>query len=403
MFSIHSSPIGQLGSRDTGGMSVYIRDAAHALAQLGHSVDIYTGRSQAECMGGTIALSDKVNLIQLNPSKQRKTQSGGLYQNLPDLFEEVEIHRTRHMTHYDIIHSHYWLSGLMGKMAHDSWEIPHVMTFHTLAAVKNRIGIGRPEPPLRLNSERILAHESQLIISATERERYQLKKYYGVKPDKVVSIPCGVDMELFRPIPMLTARNQLGLPKDGLILLYVGRIDPLKGVDRLLEAAAYLKTQQTVKVIVVGGDTPPSNEEIRLHRLVASLNIQDQVTFAGRVEQGQLPLYYSAVDALVIPSYYESFGLVALESLACGTPVISTSVGAIDDIVKGEGSGHVSESNSARALAENIERFLFSTKTRKTDRVSANIRDSIREFSWSAVADRLSNAYTNICNSGEMI
>ena len=396
MFSIHSSPIGQLGSRDTGGMSVYIRGAAHELGQLGHSVDIYTGRYKAGDTGGNIALSDNVNLIQLNPSKRRKTQSDRLYQNLPDIFEEVEIYRTRHMTHYDVIHSHYWLSGLIGKMAHDSWKIPHIMTFHTLAAVKNLFGIGRQEPPLRLNSERILAHESQLIVSATEREREQLNKYYGVKPEKVVIIPCGVDMTLFRPIPMSEARHQLGFSQDGLIILYVGRIDPLKGVDRLLEATACLKAQQEIKVVVVGGDTPPSNEERRLHMLAASLNIQDQVTFVGRVKQRQLPLYYSAVDALVIPSYYESFGLVALESIACGTPVVGTAVGAIDHIVKGEGSGHVTESNSTLELAENIERFLFSDENRKTYQVSANIRDSIRHFSWSAVADSLSNAYANI-------
>ena len=396
MFSIHSSPIGQLGSRDTGGMSVYIRDVAHELGQLGHSVDIYTGRSQAGGTGGIIALSDKVNLIQLTSSNRQKAQSDELYQILPYLFREVEKYKTQHTINYDVIHSHYWLSGLIGMMAHVSWKIPHIMTFHTLAAVKNRFGIGRPEPPLRLNSERILAHESQLIVSATEREREQLYKYYGVEPEKVVIIPCGVDMALFRPIPMIEARHQLGYPQDGLILLYVGRIDPLKGVDRLLEATACLKARHEIKVVVVGGDTPPSNEERRLHMLAVSLNIEDQVTFVGRVKQGQLPLYYSAVDALVIPSYYESFSLVALESLACGTPVVGTAVGAIGHIIKGEGSGHVAESNSTLDLIENINRFLSSGETRKTYQVSANIRDSIRHFNWSAVADSLSNAYTNI-------
>ena len=195
---------------------------------------------------------------------------------------------------------------------------------------------------------------------------------------------------------MVEARHQLGFPQDGLILLYVGRIDPLKGVDRLLEATACLKAQQEIKVVVVGGDTPPSNEERRLHMLAASLNIQDQVTFVGRVKQPQLPIYYSAVDALVIPSYYESFGLVALESLACGTPVIGTAVGAIGHIINGEGSGHVIETNSTLDLAENIEKYLFFAETRKTYQVSANLRDSIRRFSWSAVADSLSTAYTNI-------
>ena len=381
MFSIHSSPIGQLGSRDTGGMSVYIRDAAHELGQLGHSVDIYTGRSQAEGTGGIIALSEKVNLIQLTSSKRPQEQSDGIYQKLPNLFQEVETYKSKRIINYDVIHSHYWLSGLIGKMARDRWKIPHVMTFHTLAAVKNRFGIGQPEPPLRLDSERFLAHESQLIVSATERERKQLNEYYGVEPDKVVIIPCGVDMALFRPMPMTEARHQLGYP----------------------EATACLRAQQKIKVIVVGGDTPPSNEEKRLHMLAASLNLRDQVTFVGRVKQRQLPIYYSAVDALVIPSYYESFGLVALESLACGTPVVGTAVGAIDQIINGEGSGHVTESNSAHDLAENIARFLSSAGARKTHQVSASIRDSIRHYSWSAVADRLSNAYTNFRHTGEMI
>ena len=399
MLSIHSSPIGMLGTRDTGGMSVYVRAVAQDLGQLGHSIDIYTARPNGD---GEVILSlgKNVNLIQLGTGNGQNISPAAMYRRLPDLFQDLETFRTRHAIDYDVIHSHYWLSGCLGKMAQERWERPHVVTFHTLAAVKNNTGIGPPEPALRLATERKVADECHLIVSTTERERGQLNRFYNAVPEKVVVVPCGVDLELFRPMATVAARQKLGYARQDSILLYVGRFEPLKGIDRLLEAAAIFMRQRPVRVVLVGGDGPRSNEEKRLRKVVRAFGLQDHVTFAGRIEQQHLPLYYSAADVLVVSSHYESFGLVVLESLACGTPVVATPVGAIESILIEGRSGHVLDDSGAESLAAGIERLLFTPESGRRPMAAEDIRATVRHRSWSTVAATLSQEYTNVCISG---
>ena len=400
MLSLHSSPIGKLGKRDTGGMSVYIRDVAQELGQLGHSVDIYTGRSFGD-REVSKSLGKNVNLIQLTGGNGCKT-TAAFYRRIPIFFQELDAFRNRHSINYDLIHSHYWLSGCLGNIAQERWERPHVITFHTLAAVKNSIGIGKPEPVIRLTTERQLVRECQRIISTTKREREQLNRFYDAAPDKVAIVPCGVDLEVFRPMGTEAARQALGYARGNSILLYVGRFEPLKGIDRLLEAAAILMRRHNVKVIIVGGDGPRTSEERRLRKVVRVLRLQHQVTFVGRVEQHHLPIYYSAADVLVVPSHYESFGLVVLESLACGTPVVATPVGAVESILKKERTGYVVNAAGSQSLATGIGRLLIVRKTRQTSVARNEIRETVRHYGWPSVAAALSEEYTRICNSGGM-
>ncbi len=397
MLSIHSSPIGRLGTRDTGGMSVYIRGFAKELGHMGHTVDIFTARPDGLGDRATASLGKNVRLVQLGRGRKRAKSATALYCQLPYLHRDLEAFRSARAVDYDLIHSHYWLSGCLGRIVQKQWDRPHVVTFHTLSAVKSSIGIGPAEPVLRLANEKKLARECQLIFSATEKEKEQLLRFYHTSPQKVVIVPCGVDLGLFRPAAKETARRKLGFNRAESLVLFVGRFEPLKGIDRLLGAAAILARQRELRVIIVGGDGPRTAEEIRLRRIVHDSGLDKCVVFAGRVDQGQLPLYYSAADVLALPSHYESFGLVALESLACGTPVVATPVGAMDSLLVEGRSGHVVHESGDGAFAEGIARFLRSTGTGYPNRDREEIRASIRHLGWPNVAASLAEEYQNAC------
>ena len=254
--------------------------------------------------------------------------------------------------------------------------------FHTLGAVKNAIGIGEDEPELRIETERYLVKNCHRIIAATEREKEDLILHYGASEEAINVIPCGVNLELFRPMDKEVAKRELGL-SDGRNILFVGRIEPLKGVDRLLKAMTYL--EQRPRLVIIGGDGNGQYDLERLQKLSQELRIEDSVTFLGLVEQEELARFYCAVDVCVVPSYYESFGLVALESLACGTPVVTTRVGGAESFIRQGETGYVVADNSPRQLAQKIRLFLSRPKVGAGSVES--IRASVAEFGWSNVAE----------------
>jgi D-inositol-3-phosphate glycosyltransferase len=386
MLSVHSCPVGKLGSKDTGGMSVYIRELARELGKRGHLVDIYT-RAHDPAEAQIVKLSENARVIHLQAGEVEPIDKLAVYSHLEDFACSLEHFRASNGLRYDLIHSHYWLSGWVGRRIQRWWEVPHVIMFHTLGAIKNAIGVGEHEPALRIMAERELARDCQRIIAATAKGKEELVSYYDASPEKISVIPCGVNLELFRHIDKESARRSLGL-NGHKILLFVGRIDPLKGVDRLLAALPKLDIRQNLKLLVIGGDEDSLPEVERLQRLSRSLHIQDDVTFAGIVEQRELPLYYSAADVCVIPSYYESFGLVALESLACGTPIVATKVGCIESVVRQNQNGHMVEDNAPLRLADGIDTLLsYSTKS------ADSIRASVSRFSWSNIAKAIIPEY----------
>ena len=390
MISAHSSPIGELGTKDTGGMSVYIRELARELGSRGHQVDIYTRRLGASGNGRKQPLSENVRLVNLRIGNNGHLQRFELYPHLSDFFRELEAFRRREDLHYDLIHTHYWLSGRIGEWAQGRWDVPHVLKYHTIAAVKNNTPESEKEPELRVATEKHLAKTCHRILAATEIEKEQLMRYYGAPADTIGVVPCGVNLDLFHPVEKSEARQRLGLPQNDSIILYVGRFAPLKGIRRLLEALTFLKHHKRLRLVIVGGDGEQTPESRRLLDLSGEWGIQDRVSLAGRVEQKNLPLHYSAADLLVVPSHYESFGLVALESLACGTPVVATPVGAMKDILRDGETGRVVHNVSARSLAEAIEGFIKAG--RKIP--AAAIRESILEFSWPQVASATIDEYT---------
>jgi D-inositol-3-phosphate glycosyltransferase len=393
MFSIHSSPIGELGTKNTGGMSVYIRELARHLGVFGHRVDIYT-RLNGTRNNQIIELYDNVRLIHLSAGNNGYVHKLALYYYLSDFFRALEGFKNQEGLDYDLIHSHYWLSGRLGSQVQDRWSIPHIVMFHTLGTVKNSAGLAEREPDLRIATEKKLAQTCQRILAPTDREKENLLKYCQPPAEKIGVVPCGVNLDLFRPMDAAAARQRLGFGEDESIILYVGRFDPIKGIDRLLEAMAYLKHLKRMRLVIIGGDGPGTPEYQNLRQLSAKFGIQKSVRFVGRVEQNQLPPYYSAADALVVPSYYESFGLVGLESLACGTPVVATRVGAMEDIIEDGKTGHVVAELSPRGLANSIEKIISSPAG---SLLSAHgIRASVLKYGWPNVAAAVFNEYETV-------
>jgi D-inositol-3-phosphate glycosyltransferase len=262
--------------------------------------------------------------------------------------------------------------------------------FHTLGAVKNAVGIGEGEPGLRIQTERELVNGCHRIIGSTRKEKEDLIRYYGASPAKIHIIPCGVNLDLFRPIDKGFARCRLGL-NGGSIILFVGRMIPLKGIDRLLMAIACLKGMERPKLVVVGGDEQCRVELERLRSLSQRLMISDSVDFLGFVDHEKLPFFYNAADLCVVPSYYESFGLVALESLACGTPVVATKVGGIQSVIQQGETGYVVSDNAPHRLADKIGLLLSAPKA--TGETTDFIRASVARFSWSNIAEVIIGEY----------
>ena len=392
MLSVHSCPVGKLGSKDTGGMSVYIRELARELGKRGHVVDIYT-RAHDPAEAQIRQLGDKARVIHLQAGEVEPIDKLAVYSHLEDFACSLENFRASNGLEYDLIHSHYWLSGWVGRRIQRWWDVPHVIMFHTLGALKNAIGVGANEPALRIMAERELVRDCHRIIAATEKGKEELVSYYGSSPEKISVIPCGVNLDLFRHLDKKEARRNLGFNGDN-IILFVGRIDPLKGVDKLLMALPKLDTRHNLKLLVIGGDEDSQPEVERLQRLSRSLHIQDSVTFAGIVDQRELPFYYSAADVCVIPSYYESFGLVALESLACGTPIVATRVGGMESVINQGQNGYMVEDNAPVRLADSISSLLSQQEV--NIKSADSIRASVNGFSWSNIAEAIIPEYSAI-------
>jgi D-inositol-3-phosphate glycosyltransferase len=268
--------------------------------------------------------------------------------------------------------------------------------FHTLGAVKNVTGIGEDEPELRIGTEKDLARSCYHIIAPTEREKEGLINYYGSSPEKISVVPCGVNLEMFKPVGKEKAKRELGFGDDR-IILFVGRIEPVKGIEQLLRAISYLQSGHGSRLVIIGGDDNSPDETERLRRLASELHIENKVTFSGSVKQERLPYYYSAADVCVISSYYESFGLVTLESLACGTPVVATDVGGSKSIIREGETGYVVADNEPHHLAEKIDLLL--SRASPDINSALSIRASVSRYSWSNIAETIVEEFQAVLDS----
>lgn len=392
MISIHSCPIGKLGGKDTGGMNVYIVEFARELGRKGHMVDIYTRVHQSE-HEQLVNIGQNVRLIHLETGGDEEIPKMEIYPYLQKFAGDVENFRQSNDLHYHLLHSHYWLSGLVGTQLQTWWRIPHMVMFHTLGAVKNSIGIGEVEPALRIESERQVVGNCERIIAATEREKEDLIRYYGAPEQRISIIPCGINLDLFTPIDKEIARKNLDLDHQN-VILFVGRIEPLKGLEQLLRALSQITGAKTPILMIVGGDEHSQDEIQGLQRLARELHIEDQVSFLGSVAQERLPMFYSAADICVIPSHYESFGMVALESLACGTSIVATDVGIMRHVTSNSNTGRLVTDNSPHHLATRISELLWQSDEQTQHALTR--RAATAEFKWSNIANMMLHEYDRV-------
>ncbi|MCL4467132.1 MAG: glycosyltransferase [Chloroflexi bacterium] len=388
--SVHACPLGRLGSRETGGMNVYVRELATELAKQGLAVDVFTRRTDPADRE-VVEMAAGATLVRVTAGEIGPMDKNAVYDYLPQFVAGVERYRRGQGRRYDVVHSHYWLSGRAGIDLAARWHAPHLTMFHTLGEVKNRCGAPGQESELRIAVERQVVHSVDRTIAASEDELHHLVDLYDAEPRRVTIVPCGVNTRLFSPLPRAEARAKLGL-NGHRTALFVGRMDPLKGLDLLLLAAHELRRSvPDLQLLVVGGDASPESEEGRVRDLARELGLADRVTFVGAVPQTELPTYYSAADLCVVPSFYESFGLVAVEALACGTPVVASRVGGLPGVVKHGENGLLVANRTASDFAASIGELCRDEGRRAG--LALRARASVARLVWESVARRILQVY----------
>jgi D-inositol-3-phosphate glycosyltransferase len=406
MISYHTCPLATLGGKDTGGMNVYVRDLTRALGQRGIGVDVFT-RSQDEHVPHVLHdLGYGNRVVHVPAGPEVPLDHDQLTEHLDTFAQWIVEFADSKGCEYDLIHAHYWLSGLAGLTLREEWNISLIQMFHTLAIMKDRVARSPEEEPsdLRLESEARLLKQADHVVAATPAEVAQIQWLYREDTSRVVVIPPGVDTSHFYPIPDDEAKEYIGVPCHDRLLLFVGRIEPLKGLDTLFEAMGHLKEEGLLDqypfcLAVIGGDPEVSREQMtaemdRLQSLRETLGILDLITFLGKRDQDTLPYYYSAADVVVVPSHYESFGLVALESMACGTPVVASETGGLVFLVKdGETGFHVPAADPA-ALADRLGDILKDDVLRR--RLGKQAAEYALAYAWSDVVEQIIDLYNSI-------
>ena len=389
--SFHACPLASPGEGKSGGMNVYARQLALALGNTGVHVDIFT-RGHTEAESKITEIASGVRVIHL-PGGPAETAVDGLFPHLPEFSQALlEFQRETGLT-YQAVHSHYWLSGWVGQQMAIEWRVPHILTFHTLSLIKMQSRAGESEPATRQQVEQELMASADHIVAFSPHERDAMVRLYQADATRIGLIPCGVDLSLFRPLDQQEVREKLGLNGEK-VLLYVGRIEPLKGLELLLHTAAQLQTFEQIRVLVVGGGAGRDQEIDRLREMAKSLNVNEVFDFIGRVDQQDLPLYYNAADVCVVPSFYESFGLAALESMACGTPVVATRAGGLSTIIQHGRTGYLKAWRCPEAFASSLEMIISSRNLQHSMGLAARRR--AEGLSWDNVAGQIAGVYDSL-------
>ncbi len=406
MLSVHTCPLAALGGKETGGMNVYVRELSRVLAARGHRVEIFT-RSASPSVPriANKGLPDGARVIHIEAGPQTPLDKKRLFEYLPQFAHGVQDFAEQAKVRFDVYHAHYWLSGWVARELQACQRAPVVQMFHTLGAMKNRVArtSANLEAARRIQVERELMQFATRIVAATPRDRQHMLDWYAAPAEKIAIIPPGVDLALFHPVPLHDAKAFVETPMDDHTVLFVGRIDPIKGIDTWFKAMALLvaghpELRSKMCVCLIGGDVDEEaqtdTEIARLQTLKDELGISDIVMFLGRRAQESLPYYYSAADVVVMPSLYESFGMVALEAMACGTPVVASDVGGLSFIVRDGETGYLVPEGDARALAECLKPLIFDSALRC--KLGERGIAVAREYAWSKIADQIEALYGEV-------
>lgn len=397
--SVHTSPLATLGGKDAGGMNVYVRELSCHTARLGLPVDVFTRRTDP----GTpevVEICEGVNLVNISAGPAAPVDKNQLFPLLPEFAEQMALYSLSAGTRYDVIHAHYWLSGWTAQLLRRYWDTPYTLMFHTTAHMKNIVSpAGERETPLREQTERKLVQLADSIIAANPDERADLIWRQHATSEKICAIPPGVDTELFQPLNRMACRAELGIPADQAVVLFVGRIDPIKGLDTLLGAAAALTNRKPDAVYhLVGGDLDDDDEPVgplaALALQARSMGLEGRMKYWGSQPQNRLPVFYSAADVVHVPSRYESFGLVAVEAMACATPVVASRAGGLTFTVEEGRTGYLAPIGDGKAHAECLWRLLSDPDMRWTFGQNAHL--SSQRFSWPVVAASVRHVYRRL-------
>jgi D-inositol-3-phosphate glycosyltransferase len=395
VLSVHTSPLAQPGSGDGGGMNVYVRALASALARAGVECDVLTRRDHP----------GQPSMVEIEPGFRVVHLTAGPPEAVPkhaliDLIEPLKTATIEHMAdadvRYDALHANYWISGALGHQLKHELDLPLVATFHTLARVKADAGVD-DDPAQRARVEQETISCTDLILASTADEREQLVSLYGAERDRIEIVPPGVDHEVFfpgAPGARAAARAALDLD-DGPALLFVGRIQPLKGARLAVRTLAALQNPRAVLLIVGGPSGADGAAELEeLHRIARNLGVLDQVRFVPAQPHERLATFYRAADVCLVPSRTESFGLVALEAAASGTPVVAASVGGLRSLVDHGATGYLIDGRDPADFAGPVSLLLSDPELRAA--MSANAEARSRRYAWSITAARLRRLYADL-------
>lgn len=401
MISVHTCPLARLGSRETGGMNVYVRELSRHLGSRGVAVDVFTRRQERDVQEA-VEFGENARVIHLDAGPPRTIDKYEVLHYLPQFAEGVWDFQRRTGRSYHLLHSHYWLSGPVATALAAEWQVPLVVMFHTLGQLKNRVSRNgsERENAERIEIERLSMLAADRVVAASPTDMEQMVDFYGALSSRIRVVPGGVNTATFHPFPTDVARALLGLG-PGKLVLFVGRIQQLKGIDLLLRAFARLVSdwsgEDSPRLMVVGGRNPTDEadpeavEMERLRILARDLGVQDRVTFQGAVPHSMLPTYYSAADVVVVPSLYESFGLVALEAMACGAPVVASRVGGLQWTVQDGRSGFLVRRREPGQFAAAMRLVLQDEALRSS--LSREAIEVAQGFSWASAADRTLQLY----------
>jgi D-inositol-3-phosphate glycosyltransferase len=393
MLSVHTSPLAQPGAGDGGGMNVYVRALGSALARAGVACDVLTRAEHAE-QPPVVVVEPGFRVLHLPAGPLAPVPKHTLPELVDPFADAVLAHLDRCGGDYGALHANYWISGAVGHRLKHDLDLPLAATFHTLDRVKAEAGAG-DDPAIRARAEAEVVRCADLMVASTGEEREQLVSLYDADRERIEIVPPGVDHHVFVPGDRGAARRALGLGSVERLLLFVGRIQPLKGADLAMRALAELGDPGAV-LLVVGGPSGPQGESelARLHDLVASLELSEQVRFVPPQPHDDLAAYYQAADVCLVPSRTESFGLVALEAAACGTPVVAASVGGLRSLVEDGDTGFLVEGRSAHEYAAPLALLLDSPDL--AAELGRNAAARAARYTWSIAAARLRRLYSDL-------
>ena len=396
LISVHTSPLAPMGGAKTGGMNIYVRELSRELGKHGYFIDIFTRRSSALESHIDLAIGQNVRVIYLNAGPQQPLSPDEQVAHLSEFTASLMAFATLHNLRYDIVYSHYWLSGWVAAKLKEFWGIRFVHMFHTLGHMKKRIMVNAHySPDQRIQTEMHVVQWVDRIIAATPAEQAQLRWLYRAARRQITVIPPGVNTENFPDgLSQHAARRSLGIDPESHMLLFVGRIEPLKAVDTILEALHVLRDKAPallgkLRFMVVGGDPRRAGdrEMERLQELSLKLGVSQLVSFVGAKEQAELPGYYAAATAVIMPSDYESFGMVALEAMSTGTPVIASQVGGLQFLVRDQETGFQIPAREPISLADCIIQLIADPS--KTAAMGLSAARIAQGYAWSRIARRV--------------